>query len=164
MLVVALLPAPASSNGTLGWPWRAVVVTALVVFASAGLLVRIATFPPLVSASGAPQMWRTVAPVVQAHPHERVGLFATGFPSASAVDGIADELDARGIPFSLPRSGQFALAPGDSARPQYWLYFTEGMKDPLPPGYRVLGRVQQLVVSIGRTEPPHWNQALNPNV
>jgi hypothetical protein len=132
----------------------------LVLVTFGGLMARVVTIEAAPSAPFVPQAWHLVAPVVDAHHHQRVGLVATDLTSSGVLGGVADELDSRGVPFSVPAWLRFNFAPGHTAEPNYWL----AISNSVPPGFRVLGQVQDqifgqvqnLTISVATMRPPGW--------
>jgi hypothetical protein len=134
-----------------------VALAALVLVSFAGLMARVVTLPSPTSAPLVPQAWHLVAPVIAAHHDQRVGLGASDLTSSGVLGGIANELDSRGIPFSVPDWLRISYEPGHSGVPNYWVNIGYST----PPGFktlgrvqdRVLGQVQTVTISVGSVAP-----------
>lgn len=147
VLAVALAVGPRAGTAVMGCAAVAV----------AGLLARAV---PLANASAladakAAAAWKLVAPVAQATPSARFGLSATDIQSLFAMAGVADELDRRGMTFSVPANVAYSYGPGHRALPGRWLVLV-GRGSAIPPGYRAAGTVGDITLGVADARPPGW--------
>ena len=96
-------------------------------------------------------VFRVLAPVVQRDSHARVGVSAIGPNYLAFVSGVTDELDNRGIPFSVPKALLNHFSAANSRPAAQWVVLVE-RPYLMPAGYHQIGEAGN--ISVGYTTTP----------
>jgi hypothetical protein len=101
--------------------------------------------------------WKAMEPLVVDSGRQAIGLSASRLadPTVSGMLAwVADELDVRHIPFTIPRQWQYRFGPGHSGPPPSRWIRVDDPTEPLPAEYRAVATVDGLRYSYGTTPPP----------
>ena len=84
-----------------------------------------------------------------------IGLMSYGLGLEGVESGVADQLVMRKVPYAVSPGLRWQYPYSSAGPPTEWEALTEPGK-PIPPGYVVMARTPDVVVSIGGRSPPHW--------
>ena len=96
-------------------------------------------------------------PLVVDSGRQAIGLSASDLadPTVSGMLAwVADELDVRHIPFTVPRQWQYRFGQGHSGPPPSRWIRVDNPTEPLPAQYRAVATVDGLRYSYGTAPPP----------
>ena len=149
VLALLALGVLAASNG------RANVVVAVAALTGTAFLIAACSRAPLPPMS-TPYVGPATAAVVAHDPgHQTVGVVADGWDPLAVMDGMADQLAAHGIHYSVPSDLRFMFPGNHGEEPSVWAVIATPGSD-LPAGYQVVMRTPSVVVAMGSTRPPGW--------
>jgi hypothetical protein len=118
-----------------------------------GLSVWAFTLPSPSSTSYVPvgSVFRVMAPVVERDAGARIGVSGVGPNYLAFVSGVADELDNRGIPFSVPKALLNHYSAANARSATEWVVLVESPYL-MPAGYHRIGVADN--ISVGYTTTP----------